>query len=80
MTHAHRRHDISDKEAPGGRLRGSTGTSDLAEAERFLARKIEELRNAAIYGIRPERTFDQAAGQYVMWNKHKASLDMDRRL
>jgi hypothetical protein len=30
------------KEAPGGRLRGSTGTNDLREAERFLIRKIEE--------------------------------------
>jgi hypothetical protein len=65
------------KEAPGGRLRGSTGTSDLGEAQRYLARKIEGYRNAAIYGIRPVRTFDEAAGHYLLWNKHKASLQHD---
>jgi integrase len=43
----------------------STGTSDLAEAERFLAHVIEEIRNAQIYGLRPKRTFRQAATKYL---------------
>ena len=43
----------------------STGTSDLAEAERFLAHVIEEIRNAEIYGLRPKRTFRQAATRYL---------------
>src|SRR5208283_2461709 len=43
----------------------STGTSDLAEAERFLAHVIEEIRNAQIYGLRPKRTFRQAATRYL---------------
>jgi len=43
----------------------STGTSDLAEAERFLAHVIEEVRNAQIYGLRPKRTFRQAATRYL---------------
>jgi integrase len=47
------------------RLRESTGTSDLKEAERYLAHKIEEIRNAEIYGIRPKRTFREAAIRYL---------------
>jgi hypothetical protein len=49
----------------GRRLFESTGTGDLAEAERFLARRLEEIRQATVYGVRPERTFEQAAVEYI---------------
>jgi hypothetical protein len=43
----------------------STGTSDLAEAENYLAHLVEEERKARLYGVRPERTFAEAAIKYV---------------
>ncbi len=54
----------------------STGTSDLAEAERFLAHVIEETRNAQIYGLRPKRTFRQAGTRYLK-EATKASIADD---
>lgn len=66
-----------DKRINGERICQSTGTDKLAEAERFLARLIEILRQARIYGMRPERTFEQAAIKFVNENQHKRSLDRD---
>ena len=43
----------------------STGTGNLREAEEYLARRIEEIRQARVYGVRPERTFRQAATKYL---------------
>jgi hypothetical protein len=54
-----------DKWVRGRRLCESTETSDLAEAERYLARRIEEIRQAEVYGIRPKRTFRQAATKHL---------------
>ena len=54
-----------DKQVRGIRLCESTGASDLGEAEAFLARRIEEVRQATVYGIRPRRTFRQAATKYL---------------
>jgi integrase len=47
------------------------------EAERFLARLAEGIRQASIYGVRPTRTFEQAAAKYVLENRHKRSLASD---
>lgn len=58
-------------------LRESTGTSDLEEAERYLAKRIADIRNAAIYGIRQDRTFQEAAVKYLEENTHKRSLHVD---
>jgi integrase len=58
------------------RLRESTGTSDLKEAERYLAHRVEEIRNGEIYGIRPKRTFRDAAVRYLD-EYEKASLEKD---
>jgi len=66
-----------DKQINGKRVRQSTGTRSLEEAERFLARLIEESRQAAVYGVRPERSFEQAAAKYVLENQHKRSLESD---
>jgi len=49
------------KTIAGKRVRESCGTSDLTEAERYLAYRIVEIRNTEVYGLRPKRTFRQAA-------------------
>lgn len=66
-----------DKRIGGRRICQSCGTGDLAEAERFLARLIEETRQAQVYGVRPTRTFEQAAAKFVLENQHKRSIDDD---
>jgi integrase len=38
---------------------------------------MEEIRQAHIYGVRPTRTFEQAAAKYVIENQHKRSIDDD---
>ncbi len=65
-----------DKIVRGTRIRESTGTGDLAEAEKFLACKTEELRQVSIYGVRPKRSFRQAATRYLN-EADKVSLDDD---
>ena len=54
-----------DKWVRGRRLCESTGTRDPQEGERYLARKLEEIRQAEVYGVRPKRTFRQAATRYL---------------
>jgi integrase len=66
-----------DKTVNGSRLCRSCGTSDKAEAERFLARVLEEHRKASIYGVRPERTFRTAATHYLNEFEHKKSIACD---
>jgi integrase len=66
-----------DKRINGQRVCQSTGTADLEEAERFLARQVEESRQAQVYGVRPSRTFEEAAAKFVLENQHKRSLDND---
>lgn len=53
---------------------------DRLEAERHLARLIEEARQAQVNGVRPTRTFEQAAAKFVLENQHKRSTDDDVRL
>lgn len=48
-----------------GRLCESTGTADRDEAERYLLHRIRELRDLAIYGVRPRRKFHEAAAKYL---------------
>ncbi len=54
-----------DKQISGKRVCESTGTSDLEEAERFLARRMEQIRQATVYGVRPKRSFREAATKYL---------------
>ena len=62
-----------DKRIFGRRVCQSTGTDQLEEAERHLARVMEETRQAQVYGVRPSRTFEQAAAKFVLENQHKRS-------
>ena len=67
-----------DKRVKGyGRLSESCATSDLTEAERFLVHRLEEIRLAEDYGVRPTRTFEQAAVKYLEDYQHKCSIERD---
>jgi hypothetical protein len=66
-----------DKKIFGHRLCESTGTGDLEEAEKYLARRSEEVRQASVYGVRPKRIFQDAATKFLMENQHKRSLRSD---
>jgi integrase len=69
-----------DKHLFGRRICESTGTARLEEAERHLARVMEVARQAQVYGVRPARTFEQAAAKFVLENQHKRSISDDVRL
>lgn len=66
-----------DKQIGGRRICKSCGTSDLAEAERILARVIDSQHQAKEFGIRPKRTFEQAAAAFIELYAHKKSIDTD---
>jgi integrase len=66
-----------DKRICGRRICQSTGTGDAKEAEQYLAKLMEETRQAQVYGVRPSRTFEQAAAKFVLENQHKRSLKDD---
>lgn len=66
-----------DKRIRGRRLCESTGTSNREEAEQYLARRMEELRQADVYGVRPARTWRQAATRYLNEYAHKRSISRD---
>src|SRR6266404_5873121 len=60
-----------------GRLCESTGTADRDEAERHLLHRIRELRDIAIYGVRPRRTFHEAAAKYLNDFARKSTIRRD---
>ncbi|MCH7820964.1 MAG: tyrosine-type recombinase/integrase [Proteobacteria bacterium] len=66
-----------DKRIGGRRVCQSTGTAKLEEAELFLARQIEESRQAQVYGVRPARSFELAAVKFVRENQHKRTIRND---
>jgi integrase len=66
-----------DKRIGGRRVCRSTETAELQEAERYLARMMEQTRQAQVYGVRPARTFEQAAAKFVLENQHKRSVRDD---
>jgi len=63
-----------DKIVHGQRLCESCETSDEEEAKRYLVRRLEQIRQARVYGVRPDRIFRVAATKYLTENKHKASI------
>lgn len=63
-----------DKQILGQRICESTGSDSLEEAEIYLAKRIEEIIQAKIYGKRLQRTFREAATQYLLENQHKSSI------
>jgi len=63
-----------DKQLRGNRICESTGSSNLAEAEQYLAHRLEEIRQAVVFGVRPKRTFRQAATKYLNESQHKRRI------
>ncbi len=63
-----------DKQILGQSICQSTGTSKLEEAELILARKIEQIRQATVFGVRPKRIFRDAATKYLEENLHLATI------
>lgn len=66
-----------DRQIRGQRVRESTGSCELAEAETYLAKRTEEIRQASVYGVRPTRSFRSAATKYLKDNQHKRSIGDD---
>lgn len=64
-----------EKQVLGQKLFESTGTGNLEKAELMLARRIEEVREAKVFGIRPKRLFREAATRYLEENMHLATID-----
>jgi len=70
-----------DKQILRRTIRESTGTSNLKEAELILARRIEQVRQEIVFGVRPTRTFREAATKYLDDNMHlKTIAEMARHL
>jgi hypothetical protein len=63
-----------EKQVLGQTIHESTGTSSLEAAELILARRIEEVRQAKVFGIRPKRTFRDAATKFLEENVQLASI------
>ena len=64
-----------DKRIRGhGRLCESTGTGEQEEAERYLRLRLTEIREATVYGVRPRRSFREAATRYLLDNQHMPSI------
>jgi integrase len=66
-----------DKIVHGQRICESCGTCDEEEASQFLVRRLDEIRQATVYGVRPDRIFRIAATKYLNDNQHKASIVSD---
>src|SRR5690606_18248543 len=68
-----------DKIIKGIRIYGSTGTSRLEEAELILARRVDEVRQQAIFVVRPRRTFREAATTYLNAYAHQKGIQRNAR-
>jgi integrase len=68
-----------DKVWRGTRLR-QRGFGSAGEAQAWLIKELEALRNVAIHGARPKRTFEQAATHYLLTHQEKVSLETDTHL
>lgn len=66
-----------NKIVDGIRICESTGTSRLEEAEKYLIHRLEGIRQAKVYGIRPKRTFREAATKFLREHTHKKSIKVD---
>lgn len=68
-----------NKKVDGVRICESTGTDRLEEAEKYLVKRLETIRQATIYGIRPKRVFREAATKFLLENRHKKSILSDKK-
>ena len=63
-----------EKQVLGQKLFESTGTGNLEKAQLMLARRIEEVRQATVYGVRKQWIFREAATRYLEENMHLATI------
>ena len=66
-----------DKQYRGVRIRESTGTGSLAKAQEHLAKRMNDVREAQLFGVRPSRTFRVAATKYLEDYAHKKTISDD---
>ena len=66
-----------EKRLNGRRIRESTGTGNRIEAEQYLIRRLEEIRQQSVYGVRPNRIWREAALKYAKDYSHKRSIKRD---
>jgi len=66
---------VVDKRAFGVRIKRRLGKIDQAQAEAWLAKEVEKLRQAKLFGQRPARTFREAAVRYLRDHPEQACLD-----
>lgn len=64
-----------DRIYKGSRLRNRF--ESFEEAESWLIFQLEQLRKIHLYGIRPKKTFDEAAAKYLLDHQEKVSLQQD---
>jgi integrase len=63
------------KHAPGGRIRESTEESDFEKAKDFLTDRLKALKDAALFGVRPDHTFREAGTRYLNDNIDKPRMN-----
>jgi integrase len=67
-----------DKQYRGVRICESTGTGSLAKAHEYLAKRMNDIREAMLHGLRPDRTFRMAATKYLQdYVQQKKSIGDD---
>jgi integrase len=66
---------VVDKRAFGVRIKRRIGKIDQDQAEAWLAKEVEALRQAQLFGQRPQRTFREAAVRYLRENPEQACID-----
>lgn len=67
----------TEKQINGVQIFESTGTQSLKEAQAYLAKRIEEIRLAQVFGVRPQRNWRDAATKYLQEHQHKVSIAGD---
>lgn len=77
LTWDKRKHRALSNVTGSGTSTNSTGDGAFAKAQEHLTRKLEEARQAAVFGVRPARTFREAATKYLNENLHKRSVRDD---
>ena len=61
----------------GRRVCESTGTSDKRQAEEILAQRVNQIREATLFGVRAEHTVRAAATRFLIDNKHRRAVCSD---
>lgn len=63
-----------EKQVLGVKIHESTGTACIEQAQRILAKRMDEVRQAKQLGVIPPRPFSEAATRYLHESQHLASL------